>query len=601
MTFDRVPVEMRALPQWCLWKTITRHGKPTKVPYQVNGDEAESNNPETWCPFEDAQDAFDRGGYDGIGFMLACGYVGVDLDGCRNTETGKAADWAKEIVLKLDSYTEVSPSGTGFKIFLRGKSPFLTGKNLKLPNNGSSGEKEAGIEVYDHGRYFAVTGIRLQGATECNERQAELDWLKDKYWPNAVANVKDFYGDDSVMERARKYLTKCPPAVSGNNGSGSAFHVACILVLGFGLSRETSLMLFREWNQTCQPPWSEAEIEHKIDDAAKQTGPRNYLRNITPQKWPTVSIPTYSAPRPVAKQVLHKTTMTEAVEKYIKLLEDGGGHTISLGIPELDRSLGGGVEAGEFMLLAARPSHGKSMLAMQFAHYWSTIQMPSLFISEEMPAITLGKRALQFITDYKQSDWRGAPDALRADLAAYAKSRECCHIIENCGSVETATAQIEEAIEKHGIKVAIVDYVQCLKSKGKDKIEQVSNASTALRQLAHDKKILVIALSHLNRNIEGRKTFIPVMADLKDSGQLEQDADVILFLVWPWRLDNRQKPNVFQIFIAKNRNRGIMEPCVVCDFDPIRQKVAGVKPENYEYDFDTLQPTEPWGNDNDDF
>ncbi len=215
-----------------------------------------------------------------------------------------------------------------------------------------------------------------------------------------------------------------------------------------------------------------------------------------------------------------------------------------------------------------------------------------------MPAVTLGKRALQFISKHKQSEWSGAPESLRAELAAYAESRSQCHIVENCMSVEMAIAQIDDAIRDHGIKVAIIDYVQCLKAKGKDRYEQVTNASIALRSMAHDRKLLIIALCHLNRQIEGRKKFIPVMADLKDSGQLEQDADVVLFLVWPWRLDSKQRPDHFQIFVAKNRNRGIIEPVVDCEFNAARQTVTGEKPANYDTGLSSWESSEPWGGSN---
>jgi archaellum biogenesis ATPase FlaH len=586
----KIPAELRETPAWCLWKTVPRGGKPTKIPFRPTDYEAESDNPATWCDFVEAWERYKIGGYEGIGFMFGkepLGFVGVDLDACRDPESGKVADWAREIIVKLDSYAEVSPSNSGVKIFMRGQSPFTSGKNLKLPQFGSVGGKEAGIEIYDHRRYFAVTGMRVRGPLICNERQNELDWLKGLYWPDAVPTIGgDFYGEDSVLERARKYLAKCPPAISGQNGSGAAFHVACILVLGFGLSRDTSLTLFREWNQICQPPWSERELAHKIDDAAKQPGTRNFLRNVTPAKWDAVTVPTFADPKMNGRaKKLNKTTMVGAAESYIGFIEGGGGQAISTGIHELDKALNGGIEPGELILVAARPSHGKSMLAMQFVHYWSTIEIPCIFISEEMPAVTLGKRAMQFISERPQHEWTAAPAALREELDRYAKIRAACHIVENCGTVETALAQIEEAMETHKVKAAVIDYAQCLKSKGKDRYEQVTNTSEALRDFAHQKKIPLIVLCHIGRDIEKRKKFIPVMSDLKESGQLEQDADVIMFLVWPWRLDSKQTPDQYQIYVAKNRNRGVGAPVVLCRFDPIRQMVSEIKSANYESAF----------------
>jgi Bifunctional DNA primase/polymerase, N-terminal len=81
----------------------------------------------------------------------------------------------------------------------------------------------------------------------------------------------------SVLSRSRKYLAKLPPAVSGQGGHNATFNVACVLILGFGLDREDSLALIREWNETCQPVWTERDLEHKVDDALKQPGWRGHL------------------------------------------------------------------------------------------------------------------------------------------------------------------------------------------------------------------------------------------------------------------------------------------------------------------------------------
>jgi P4 family phage/plasmid primase-like protien len=84
---------------------------------------------------------------------------------------------------------------------------------------------------------------------------------------------------DATVERARKYLAKIPPAISGQGGHDQTFHAACVLVLGFALDRGPALALLREWNDTCQPPWADHELEHKIDDALEQPGERGYLLN----------------------------------------------------------------------------------------------------------------------------------------------------------------------------------------------------------------------------------------------------------------------------------------------------------------------------------
>ena len=83
----------------------------------------------------------------------------------------------------------------------------------------------------------------------------------------------------SVIERARRYVAKCPPAVSGQGGHNATFHVACALVHGFALGEPDALALLREYNAGCVPPWSEAELVHKVRSAAtaQHTEPRGWL------------------------------------------------------------------------------------------------------------------------------------------------------------------------------------------------------------------------------------------------------------------------------------------------------------------------------------
>ena len=83
----------------------------------------------------------------------------------------------------------------------------------------------------------------------------------------------------SIIDRARRYIAKCGPAISGQGGHDVTFHVAAVLVHGFALSNQDALMLLKEWNQTCQPPWKERELRHKTVSVAtaQHAEPRGYL------------------------------------------------------------------------------------------------------------------------------------------------------------------------------------------------------------------------------------------------------------------------------------------------------------------------------------
>ena len=89
-----------------------------------------------------------------------------------------------------------------------------------------------------------------------------------------------------VVERARRYIAKCPPAVSGQGGHNATFHVASVLVHGFALGETDALRLLQEWNGSCSPPWSEAALVYKIKSAgnAMQREPRGYLLEDAPPR-----------------------------------------------------------------------------------------------------------------------------------------------------------------------------------------------------------------------------------------------------------------------------------------------------------------------------
>lgn len=178
--------------RWVGWRSGKRgpKGRITKLPIQTTGDKAgrfaSSTNPATWATYEAAaayRDACEarKAPLSGLGFMLDAeqdGILGIDLDACRNPETGEIAAWASEIIEDLASYAEVSPSGTGVKVFAKGDPvPELRANILQIADVAGHGDKAPHVEVYARGRYFAVTGEHLDGtpdeitdATEALER-----------------------------------------------------------------------------------------------------------------------------------------------------------------------------------------------------------------------------------------------------------------------------------------------------------------------------------------------------------------------------------------------------------------------------------------------
>lgn len=600
--FEKVPKELVECPQWVLWRTERRGDKDTKIPYQRGAVAAKSNDPATWSTFDDIMRRFEIGGFTGLGFVFAESdpFCGVDLDGCRDPQTGKVESWAKDIAHRFCSYTEVSPSGTGIKIFCRGK--WLCDKN-KISVKGAAKicDKEPGIEVYDRLRYFAVTGKRMPLSHATEEAQESLDWLRGAFFSSAAPTpIKvDFHSTDAVAERARRYLAKMEPAISGQRGHDKLFHAACVLVLGFCLSEQDAAgLLMSDYNPRCLPPWSEREIVHKVVSAAAQPGARGYLRNASPDRYDSIKVPSYSCPAPA--HVPRQTTLAEAALDYVDRLSRGITPLIELGIGDLDYAIAGGVEKGEMVILAARPSHGKSAVALQCIHHWTAQGMKCAIISEEMSALALGKRTVQHLSAIPQEHWGIRCEELRIQVQEYQDAAATCLVIESCGTAENAARAIEKAVAEHGVECVVVDYAQLLRSAGKGRYEQITNTSILLRQLASSQKIVLMVLCQLSRSIESRNKFTPVLSDLKDSGQLEQDADVVVFLVWPHRINSDYPREKFQFFIAKNRNRSINQNVVEAKFVPDRQMILDAMTEAARFhDRGDIAPNNLWAGEGD--
>src|SRR5829696_5071077 len=156
---------IRDLRQWLCWRYEERNGKPTKVPYSpLTSEKARVTDPAGWTGYAEAVAAFRERGYDGIGFVFMKDdpFCGIDLDDCLDPETDEIEPWAQEIIDELDSYTEISPRGTGVHILIRAALP--DGRN-----------RRDRIEMYDHERYFTVTGRHLEDTPRTIEpRQEQL-------------------------------------------------------------------------------------------------------------------------------------------------------------------------------------------------------------------------------------------------------------------------------------------------------------------------------------------------------------------------------------------------------------------------------------------
>ena len=170
-----VPTELTEYKQWVLWKRVDVNGRTAKLPISAwSGKAAACDKPETWTSFRHVCYALRKYRAEGIGFVFTSSdpFCGVDLDHCHD-QTGNLNPKASELVRKLSSYTELSPSGTGLHIIVKA-------------NIVGSGRRGTGLEIYSAGRYFTITGKHLAGTPDgIEERQSELDGIvREQFRPD---------------------------------------------------------------------------------------------------------------------------------------------------------------------------------------------------------------------------------------------------------------------------------------------------------------------------------------------------------------------------------------------------------------------------------
>lgn len=274
--FERTPEELKQLNQWHCWKNASG----TKIPIQVNGDPAKSNDAGTWTDFETACDASQF--HSGLAFEITDPYTGIDLDGCLDEE-GDLRQWAWEILARFDGVglIEISPSGTGIKILTRARKP----EGMPCLHKIATKPKQQ-IEVYDHSRFWTITGDIYGGNDSIADGQESVNWLNQKFFvkkpaepkPNIPPVVAVCSNPDSLIQRAEAYIRSVPPASEGSRNM-SAFNLAGHL---YSLKGENNERLTEDqvrdfvhcWNSTAANPLGDDEIAKVVSSAARNGTPR---------------------------------------------------------------------------------------------------------------------------------------------------------------------------------------------------------------------------------------------------------------------------------------------------------------------------------------
>lgn len=306
-----LPRELLGLPNFVAWDTLPPTkpgGKPRKMPVNpVTGRGADPTDPTTWSSFERALQYYEEHDCSGVGFVFTeSEFTGLDFDRCRDPITGVIEPTVQAYIDRFASYTEVSPSGTGVHILVRG--------TLKNP-----GRKKGNIEVYNTARYFTLTGNRVAGTpAEIAKRQAELDAfhaevfgaanpqpeepiVPDDVDGNASIEPERAADDDWLIERAGRARNGAKfTALMAGDMSGYASPSEAVSALLFHLAfwtrrdpvqmdrlmRRSGLMRDKWDEKRGERTWGENEIAHAI--AEVRTVVRVARANATSETVPPV-------------------------------------------------------------------------------------------------------------------------------------------------------------------------------------------------------------------------------------------------------------------------------------------------------------------------
>ncbi len=265
----------------------------------------------------------------------------------------------------------------------------------------------------------------------------------------------------------------------------------------------------------------------------------------------------------------HMVTMRKAVSDFYERLEYLHEHRdeplgIPTGYPDLDR-LTGGLQKGDLIIIAARPGVGKTSLMLNIAHNAAfkhrqrvaifSLEMSIEQLTQRFIASSSGIDAQRLrIADLRDEEF-GVLTRVATQLA------ELPIFLDDTPSLSPLALRTKarRLYQEHGLDLIIVDYLQLMQgegfSRGDNRVQEISYISRALKNLARELNVPLVAGSQLSRLVEHRSDKRPVLSDLRESGSIEQDSDIVMFIYRDELYnENTEYKNIAEIIVAKNRN-----------------------------------------------
>ena len=298
--------------------------------------------------------------------------------------------------------------------------------------------------------------------------------------------------------------------------------------------------------------------------------------------------------RRISRELVHIKELIADYYDHVEFMLEHPGESFGLpvGFTDLDRLLGG-LQKSDLIIIAARPSMGKSSLAISMAVN-SAVKSNAVvaLFTLEMSGEQVAQRMLQGRAGIPSDKLRkGNISELEWDhfTKASADLSEVQIFIDDTPSpspTEIRTKARRLMAEK-GLDLIIIDYLQLMQAsdrRSENRVQEISYISRALKGVARDLNVPVIALSQLSRAVESRENKMPVLSDLRESGSIEQDADIVMFIYREEMYDKEtDREHLADIIVAKHRNGPT--DTITLQFDPTHMRFADLTTRRPDDDF----------------
>lgn len=444
-----------------------------------------------------------------VGLVLGRGLFAVDIDSAVGRERLLAAG----IELPADAPTVTT--GKGVHVYLSGSAPDRIGL---VP----------GVDIRGVGYVVAPPSVHPSGA--------EYRWVTPLTAtpPPAPPPLARLLVRPAALPAAagNDWLTRALVGVGEGGRDATCTRIAGYL-LGKGIPQEATELILQGWAERCTPPFPPDAVSKCVASIAKREGAPD------------------GPPSSIAELV--KVTMAEITKPEHERRRPASTHLACL-----DDLLGGGLYPGEYVILGARPSVGKTALALQIGRLLAKQGTGTLFVSCEMTCTALTRRLLAQESQVNAKNLKtGQLVPVEYHLLAAGAERLSNMPIWVTSDVHT-TDQLAETLDAYTpgtLGLVIVDYLQLLTTAeyARDKRQSVEAVSKALRRLTVKTELPFIVLSSLSRPPKNVREWAPGLADLRESGELEHDADIV------WLMHRLLSSPETTLTVAKNRDGEVNE------------------------------------------